>query len=58
MRPRPLDRFTPDQDTTLWLVVAVAVCLIAGILFRAWLAERRRDREGARDPPRADSPGS
>jgi hypothetical protein len=45
MRRRPLDDYVLDQNTTLWIVLGAAVCLILGIVLRAVLAERRKERE-------------
>ena len=57
VRPRALDGFVLDQDTTLWIVVALADCLILGIALRALLAERRRERK-PQDKSRTDVPNS
>jgi hypothetical protein len=51
MRPRPLDNFVPEQDTTLWIVLAAVVCLVLGILARALWAERKKEREQGNDRP-------
>jgi hypothetical protein len=45
MRQRALDDYVLDQNTTLWIVMGATVCLILGIVVRALLAERRRERE-------------
>jgi hypothetical protein len=52
VEPRSLDRFVLDQDTSLWIVLAAGVALILGLIFRAALAEQKRQRkEGERKEP-------
>jgi hypothetical protein len=55
MRQRALDDYVLDQNTTLWIVIGAAVCLILGIVVRAVLAERARERK-LRDTSRTDAP--
>jgi hypothetical protein len=55
MRRRPLDDYVFDQNTTLWIVLGAAVCLIVAIVLRAVLAERRKERE-QRNVSQIDNP--
>jgi hypothetical protein len=57
MRPRSLDRFAVDQNTTLVIVILGVVCLLAGIVIRSLRAEWKREREEAANPPPPETGG-